>query len=623
MSRGYSYFLALIALFFSTASLGQPWSGILAPDRAFSWANAGIPGGIPSRTTVCATINAGATTAAIQTAMNNCPTGQVVQFSAGTFNLSGNIYANKGIVLRGQGPNSTTLVLNGGNIFLGTVGNGALGGIPSTPDQTSWTGGLTRGSTVLTVGSTSGMVVGQPVIIDERNRPWVSTVGNAGGGGGNGRNDSPAGFYGSDTRAQAQMTKIVSVDSGTQITIRDPVAYTHAAAFTPQVFFWSQGGQPGHIQYAGVENLHIDANQNQHAIMLAHCDYCWAKNVWVEDVGRSAVTTRYGYGMVVRDSYFSSQLSGAPTQYGTECFMSSNVLVENNIIWNVTAPFLPQACFGYVVGYNYVHSTVAGNLFPSFTAHLSHNSFHLVEGNDIDKIQMDNVWGSSSHSTIYRNRANGMGENKSAYRQAIVLQAQNPYMNVVANVAGDTSFHNTYVCDEITASVTAYVFDVGFWANCGAVSGTEPYHSLTRTSAMWWGNWDAATWRANGNTNGVRYCTGSGVGNSECTRNETGSSDPTFPGLSSPSSNFAASLYLTTKPLWFGNVAWPAVGPDVNCTSNCVANAGNHAHKIPARVCYESTAKDGNGYLTTYDARNCYASYTASAPNPPTALAAQ
>src|SRR5258708_24500952 len=32
---------------------GPPWSGILDPSRAVDWTHAGIPGGIPSRTTIC------------------------------------------------------------------------------------------------------------------------------------------------------------------------------------------------------------------------------------------------------------------------------------------------------------------------------------------------------------------------------------------------------------------------------------------------------------------------------------------------------------------------------------------------------------------------------------------
>jgi hypothetical protein len=97
------------------------------------------------------------------------------------------------------------------------------------------------------------------------------------------------------------------------------------------------------------------------------------------------------------------------------------------------------------------------------------------------------------------------------------------------------------------------------------------------------------------------------VGNSECTGDETASTDPAFPGLAHPSHILPASFYLAGKPSWFSNVIWPAIGPDVTCTTNCIANTANHAAKIPAQLCYENTAKDGGGFLTAFDADACYA----------------
>jgi polygalacturonase len=77
---------------------------ILSADRATTW-NPGVrgAGGIPTRTTVCSTLNPrGGTsddTAQIQAAINACPAGQVVQLAAGTFLVnSGNyLLINKGM----------------------------------------------------------------------------------------------------------------------------------------------------------------------------------------------------------------------------------------------------------------------------------------------------------------------------------------------------------------------------------------------------------------------------------------------------------------------------------------------------------------------------------------------
>jgi hypothetical protein len=597
-------------LLFSLPAFGQAWDGILDPARARDWTLAGIPGGIPTRTTVCATVTTGMSNAAIQTAIDNCTAGQVVVFGAGTFN-NVDINVDSGITLRGQGANSTILSLSD-NIILGN-GTSWLGSWPSTPASTSWTGGLTRGSTVLTVSSTAGLSAGQTILIDETNPSWVDTGGNAGTcGSANscGRNDSPLGFGGNtDDRAHVQVTIIVSVDSGTQITIRDPVAYDHSSGRTPQVFYWSG---PGNLKYAGIENLRIIANDNDYVINMAFCTYCWVKGVRFDNndvsggVSRSMVLSYYGYGNVVRDSYFNTDDVGeGPTQYGIESIMSGNVLFENNILFNVTSPFTPQATHGMVIAYNYAHNNLSGNLFSSVTPHLAHNNFHLLEGNDVDKIQYDNVWGSASHSTLFRNRVNGYGANKTNYRVAIALNANAWFMNLVGNVVGTDGHHSTYTCDNDTFyGSDTYAFELGMFNSCQ--TGTTSYDSSVKSTLMRWGNWDAMH-------DAVLFCTAAG-GN--CAGNERGNGAATYPALASPSETFPSSFYLSAKPDWFGSVAWPVIGPDVTCSTNCVANAGGKAHKIPARLCYEASAKDGNGYLTSFDPATCYA--TTIRPEPPT-----
>jgi hypothetical protein len=66
----------------------QPWSGILSVSRATDWSQAGVAGGIPNRTTLCATLNPGASASQINSAIAACPSGQVVFLNAGTYNLS-------------------------------------------------------------------------------------------------------------------------------------------------------------------------------------------------------------------------------------------------------------------------------------------------------------------------------------------------------------------------------------------------------------------------------------------------------------------------------------------------------------------------------------------------------
>ena len=83
-------------------------------------------GGIPSRTTVCATIEASAhgngtqeASTAIQSALDGCPAGQVVQLSAGTFLVNDFVNITKSITLRGAGAGKTFVKkTNGAKLLL-------------------------------------------------------------------------------------------------------------------------------------------------------------------------------------------------------------------------------------------------------------------------------------------------------------------------------------------------------------------------------------------------------------------------------------------------------------------------------------------------------------------------
>src|SRR6266478_1751429 len=99
-----------------SAVRAQQWSGILSSSRAIDWSTAGVPGGIPNRTSICATLSPGATATQINNAIASCPAGQVVLLNAGTYNLtSGIIFNNKSnVTLRGAGPDQTFLKFTGG-----------------------------------------------------------------------------------------------------------------------------------------------------------------------------------------------------------------------------------------------------------------------------------------------------------------------------------------------------------------------------------------------------------------------------------------------------------------------------------------------------------------------------
>ncbi len=104
----------------------QPWAELLSPPRTTDWSSPGVAGGIPKRTTLCATLNPGASVSQINSAIAACPSGQVVFLSAGTYTLSSGITfdGKSNVTLRGAGADQTFLKFSDGST--------SCAGLPST-----------------------------------------------------------------------------------------------------------------------------------------------------------------------------------------------------------------------------------------------------------------------------------------------------------------------------------------------------------------------------------------------------------------------------------------------------------------------------------------------------------
>jgi len=111
---------------------------IVGADRRVEWSQAGIPGGHPHRTRVCATLNPGATSADINIAIATCNDG-VVYLNAGTYTLSSGItFAGRShVTLRGAGPDRTVLVFSGSDACGGAAANVCIHGT-----STIWSGNV-------------------------------------------------------------------------------------------------------------------------------------------------------------------------------------------------------------------------------------------------------------------------------------------------------------------------------------------------------------------------------------------------------------------------------------------------------------------------------------------------
>src|SRR5580704_9399273 len=188
--------LIFASLFSSQLALGQSMQ-IIPPDRNFTW-NPGMmsKGGIPNRTTICATLSpSGADdSAAIQAALNRCPSNQVVMLNPGTFIVNNYLLIHTPITLRGSGAGVTILnKANGAHARLSTVVSGTNGiqtpespfsytydakpvvivgpsrrpGSYNSTSSRSLTADGQQGAYSVTIASASGFAAGQFVLLDE------------------------------------------------------------------------------------------------------------------------------------------------------------------------------------------------------------------------------------------------------------------------------------------------------------------------------------------------------------------------------------------------------------------------------------------------------------------------
>jgi hypothetical protein len=183
MTRFMGVALAIVTT--SGFAWGQPWSGIISPQRAIDWSHAGLPPTLPggetttnpwtppARTKVCATIAPEGTSSApvaptdLNAAIQSCGMGQVVQLQAGSyyFNDSVNLFctttspcAHHSVTLRGAGADKTKIHFSGNASFaLGGNQDASYFPLASAPAVGSSTVQLTTPNSNITPGTIIGV----------------------------------------------------------------------------------------------------------------------------------------------------------------------------------------------------------------------------------------------------------------------------------------------------------------------------------------------------------------------------------------------------------------------------------------------------------------------------------
>jgi hypothetical protein len=587
-----SFLFSLILLCSSTYAYAQ--TGIIDPGRRVDWTTVGIPGGIPNRTTICATLNPGASAAQINGAIAACNNG-VVFLNAGTFTLSTGIdFAGKSnVTLRGAGPDQTLLVFTGSVGCWGPnadicVRNGDMNWTAGATHTTTWTAGYAKGATQITLGSTASISVGTVLILDQDNDVadtggvYVCDTNNTCATDTSSASSSPGRNLNGVDRNQQQFVRVTAI-SGNTVTISPGLYMPNWRASQNPGAWWANA----QASLNGIENLAMDHTSGGQVagIMFFNAYQCWAKNVKSIRANRDHIWLYQTARTVIQDSYFYGTQNAASQSYGIETFMTSDNLVQNNIFQHVTSPILEGNASGSVFAYNYAidmyYSLNPTWMVPTVFAHDAGTGMNLYESNQFTGYIQDNIHGTHNFGTVFRNQFTGFEPGKVNQTNPLILDNHSRYANLVGNVLGTSGVHSVYEDSQIAGTTSLpdkSIYLLGWSGALGTVVSGMPYDPLVASTLLRWGNYDYATRQTKWNASEI----------------PSGNAVPA-------SQTLPASFFLSGKPGWWGSMPWPAIGPDVTGGQD----PSGHVHAIPAQVCYNTTAKDGSGILI-FNADRCY-----------------
>jgi hypothetical protein len=309
------------------------------------------------------------------------------------------------------------------------------------------------------------------------------------------------------------------------------------------------------VKYAGVEDLYLSGGSTggQGNINMRKAAFSWIKNIESDFHRGHSVALYTSFRCVVRDSYIHSAQESVPGggAYGLVISnYSSDNLIENNIVWRMNKVMVMQSAGGgNVIAYNYmddghIESKLSWMESGINASHMAGSHMELFEGNRSFSYDAENDWGSPIYITAFRNHLTGKRRStppreptpdpslqfpSDQFRRAVGLAAGSWWHTVVGNVLGYAGIN--------PAPAESFRYDDGYpWRDdpspvwrIGVGDNLGPPDPKVISTLIRGGNYDYVT-------NEVHW--------------ENVSPQP-----------LPDSLYLSSKPAFFGTCTWPWVGP--------------------------------------------------------------
>jgi hypothetical protein len=545
--------------------------------------------GIPTRTRVCATVDAATygngrdeASAGIRAAINACPEGQVVQLSAGTFTINDDVLINKGITLRGAGVRTTTLqkTNQGEQEGILVVGPHRWTPIDATT-AVNLTADAVQGARSVTVENSAGFAPGQFVKLDEDDyttATWMPMPARIGGNEPEvlatdrvvwqihrprDKRDLPLpsglSWHSRPGRPLAEIKEITAVNGNT-ITFSTPVHITYTTAKAAQLVRYT-GRQSVQVRDVGVEDMTLTGGLEGN-IHFSSAAYSWAKNIECTQFKISCVDVRQSFRVEIRDSYIHDAITPVPgggayaisVQQG-----SSEILIENNIVMNANKVIVVRSAgAGSVVGYNYMDNALIA--YAREWMEVGLNASHMVgshhvlfEGNLSFNYDSDNRWGNAIAMTVFRNHLTGFRRDfeSTGNVRAAGLMFGSWWHAFIGNVLGEPGRMDGWIYED--PGDGTYGGASNKWRTGPTIwklgydlpAREQSLDPKVRSTVVRDGNFDYVT-------NTVRWDHAPRV--------------------------LPDSLYLTAKPAFFGSLRWPWVDP----------TGTTKVYSLPARLRFDT-----------------------------------
>lgn len=527
---------------------------IIPSDRRVQWTEyVGIPGGIPTNygvfvTNICVNIpgtnrvavgdgvtddyTAFATAIALATNRSIITMPDNKNFLLNTRLTVGS--TTKAIILRGQGTNTQI----SGNLYFGAAG--------SLDTQTNVVGYPVKGTNRIYVQGTNHFKVGDfAQIVGGDDTNFVNLVG----------------YEDSASSGQWQTVQITAVGQS-NFTFIPPLAWnlTNGAQATVRIYNYS-ASNTNFTQGIGLESFKLNPSTgiDTTAIQAGAIAYCWITNVEVASPANWCINTHRAFRCHFTGNFLhDATVNGSGGGYGfTLDYGSTANLIDNNIAKDMTGAFQVNegSCWN-VFAYNYVPESDYYDgrwTQPDFQNHLAHPMMNLWEGNCGFMALFDDIHGSSSHHTLFRNRLFGYQAATNQYQVFCVgVETWNTYVNAVGNVLGTTNMTTYQMTNANWDFSTKAIWALGYDA-------LDRSNTLAETTLLRHGNFDTVT-----STNyGLVWGT---------------NTDHTLPD----------SLYFTNRPAYFTTgYPWPPYDPALTNTVS--------ATNLPAAVRYTQSGAAGGG----------------------------